>query len=77
MRNPDAFVILVLEGNMSTWSELSKELSSTVQDVGKSVIGLQAEGNRAVSGIVLVKLLLWARFSRYVSAHLNGYLVKM
>ena len=38
---------------MSTWSELSNELSSTVQGVGKSIISLQAEGNRTVSGIVL------------------------
>ena len=38
---------------MSTWSELSQELSSTVQGVGRSVIALQAEGNRTVSGIVL------------------------
>ena len=38
---------------MSTWSELSNELSSTVQEAGKSVIALQAEGNRTVSGIVL------------------------
>ena len=53
MRNPDAFVILVPEGNMSTWSELSNGLSSTVQGVGKSVIALQAEGDRTVSGIVL------------------------
>jgi hypothetical protein len=38
---------------MSTWSELSNELSSTVQGVGKSIVALQAEGNRTVSGIVL------------------------
>jgi len=38
---------------MSTWSELSNELSSTVQGVGKSVVAVQAEGNRTVSGIVL------------------------
>lgn len=50
---PDAFVILVPEGNMSTWSDLSNEVSTTVQGVGKSVITLQAEGNRTVSGIVL------------------------
>ena len=38
---------------MSTWSELSNELSNSVQDVGKSVVALQAEGSRTVSGIVL------------------------
>ena len=53
MRNLDAFVILVPEGNMNTWSELSNELQKTVQAVGKSVITVQAEGNRTVSGIVL------------------------
>ncbi|HEV2396147.1 MAG TPA: S1C family serine protease [Candidatus Sulfotelmatobacter sp.] len=41
---------------MSSWSELSNELSSTVQRVGKSVIALQAEGNRTVTGIVLDEL---------------------
>jgi serine protease DegQ len=53
MREPACFVILVPEGNMSTWSELSNELSNTVQGVGKGVIALQAEGSRTVSGIVL------------------------
>ena len=53
MQKPGCFVILVLEGNMSTWSELSKELCNTVQGVGKSVVAVQAEGNRTVSGIVL------------------------
>jgi len=38
---------------MSTWSELSNELCNTVQGAGKSVIALQAEGSRTVSGIVL------------------------
>jgi serine protease DegQ len=53
MRQAGYFVILVPEGNMSTWSELSNELGNTVQAVGKSVIALQAEGSRTVSGIVL------------------------
>ena len=53
MRNPGGFVILVPEGNMSTWSELSNDLSSTVQRVGKSIVAVQADGNRTVSGIVL------------------------
>ena len=38
---------------MATWSELSNELHKTVQAVGESVITVQAEGNRAASGIVL------------------------
>jgi len=38
---------------MSTWSELSNELCNTVQGVGKSVVAVQAEGSRTVSGIVL------------------------
>jgi serine protease DegQ len=53
MRKPGSFVILVPEGNMSTWSELSNELCKTVQGVGKSVIAVQTEGNRTVSAIVL------------------------
>src|SRR5215469_17787530 len=53
MRILGCFVILVPEGNMSIWSELSNELCNTVQGVGKSVIALQAEGSRTVSGIVL------------------------
>jgi serine protease DegQ len=56
MRKPACFVILIPEGNMSTWSELSKELCNTVQGVGKSVIALQAEGSTTVSGIVLDEL---------------------
>jgi S1-C subfamily serine protease len=43
----------VQEENMTTWSELSNEFHKTVQAVGKSVIALQAEGSRIVSGIVL------------------------
>ena len=38
---------------MSTWSELSNELHKTVQAVGQSVITVQAENSRTVSGIVL------------------------
>ena len=38
---------------MSTWGELSNELCNTVQGVGKSVVAVQAEGSRTVSGIVL------------------------
>ena len=38
---------------MTTWSELSNELHKTVQAVGKSVITVQTEGHRTVSGIVL------------------------
>lgn len=38
---------------MGTWSELSNELQKTVQGVGQSVITVQAEGSRTVSGIVL------------------------
>ena len=38
---------------MSTWSELSNELHETVQAVGQSVIAVQAESSRTVSGIVL------------------------
>ncbi|HET9309192.1 MAG TPA: S1C family serine protease [Candidatus Sulfotelmatobacter sp.] len=38
---------------MSTWSDLSNELYKAVQAVGKSVVTVQAEGNRPVSGIVL------------------------
>jgi len=38
---------------MSTWSDLSNELHTTVQAVGKGVITVQSEGNRTVSGIVL------------------------
>jgi serine protease DegQ len=53
MRQTGYFVILVPEGNMSTWNELSNELGNTVQAVGKSIIALQAEGSRTVSGIVL------------------------
>jgi serine protease DegQ len=53
MRKPACFAILVPEGNMSTWSELSNELCNTVQGAGKSVIALQADGSRTVSGIVL------------------------
>jgi len=53
MREPNAFVILVAEENMGTWSELSNELQKAVQAVGKSVITVQAEGSRTVSGIVL------------------------
>ena len=51
--NPDASVILVPEENMATWSELSNELHKTVQAVGKSVVSVQAESNRTVSGVVL------------------------
>jgi serine protease DegQ len=53
MRKPGRFVILVPEENMSSWSDLSNELSKTVQAVGKGVVTVQAEGNRTVSGIVL------------------------
>jgi S1-C subfamily serine protease len=53
MRNPDVFVILVPEENMTNWSDLSNDLDKTVQAVGKGVITVQAEGNRTVSGIVL------------------------
>jgi S1-C subfamily serine protease len=53
MRKPVCFVILVPEENMSTWSELSNQLSNTIQEVGKSVIAIQGEGSRTVSGIVL------------------------
>ena len=53
MRNPNALVILVPEENMATWSELSNELHMTVQAVGESVITVQADGDRTVSGIVL------------------------
>jgi S1-C subfamily serine protease len=52
MRKLSAFVILVPEEIMATWSELSNELHKTIQTVGKSVITVQAEGNRTVSGIV-------------------------
>lgn len=38
---------------MATWSELSNELHKAVQAVGKSVVAVQAEGNRTVSGMVL------------------------
>jgi len=38
---------------MGIWSELSNELEKTVQGVGRSVITVQAEGSRTVSGIVL------------------------
>src|SRR5215472_14562143 len=38
---------------MSTWSELSNELHNTVQAIGQSVITVQAESSRTVSGIVL------------------------
>lgn len=38
---------------MATWSELSNELQKAVQTVGKSVIAVQAEGSRTVSGMVL------------------------
>ncbi len=38
---------------MSTWSELSNELHKTVQAAGQSVITVQAESSRTVSGIVL------------------------
>jgi S1-C subfamily serine protease len=53
LRKPACFVILVPEGNMSSWSELSNELHKTVQAVGQSVIMVQAESSRTVSGIVL------------------------
>lgn len=38
---------------MAIWNELSNEIHKAVQAVGKSVVTLQAEGNRTVSGIVL------------------------
>jgi serine protease DegQ len=38
---------------MGTWSELSNELSRAIQEVGSSVVTIQAEGGRTVSGILL------------------------
>jgi S1-C subfamily serine protease len=40
---------------MGIWSELSNELQKTVQGVGQSVVTVQAEGSRTVTGIVLDK----------------------
>lgn len=38
---------------MGTWSELSSELSKTIEEVGKSVVTVQADGGRTSSGIIL------------------------
>lgn len=47
------FDILVLEAEMGTWNELSSELSKAIEEVGKSVVTVQAEGGRTASGIIL------------------------
>src|SRR3974390_3241158 len=38
---------------MGIWDELSSELSNAIQDVGKSVVTVQASGGRRASGIFL------------------------
>jgi len=38
---------------MSTWNDLSNELSQAIQAVGKSIVTVQAAGGRTASGIVL------------------------
>ena len=38
---------------MGTWSELSSELSKAIEEVGKSVVTVQAGGGRIASGIIL------------------------
>jgi S1-C subfamily serine protease len=53
MQITHAFVILVSEEDMGTWNELSNELSQAVQEVGKSIVTVQAEGGRPISGILL------------------------
>jgi S1-C subfamily serine protease len=42
-----------VEEKMGTWNELSDELSQAVQEVGKSIVTLEAEGGRTFSGILL------------------------
>jgi hypothetical protein len=38
---------------MSTWNDLSNELSQAIQIVGKSIVTVQAGGGRTASGIVV------------------------
>ena len=38
---------------MGTWSELSSELSKAIEEVGRSVVTVQADGGRTSSGIIL------------------------
>jgi len=38
---------------MGTWSELSRELSKAIEEVGNSVVTIQADGGRTASGIIL------------------------
>jgi S1-C subfamily serine protease len=47
------FAILVMEANMGTWSELSDELSKAIEEAGRSVVTVQADGGRTASGIII------------------------
>jgi serine protease DegQ len=38
---------------MGTWNDLSNEISQAVQEVGKSIVTVQAQGSRTFTGIVL------------------------
>ena len=38
---------------MSTWNDLSNELSQAIQAIGKSIVTVQAGGARTASGIVI------------------------
>jgi len=53
MRVGMTFAMLIMEANMGTWSELSDELSKAIEEAGKSVVTVQADGGRTASGIIL------------------------
>ena len=53
---------------MSTWNELSTELSKAIEEVGESVVTVQAGGGRTASGIVLDEQLI-VTSARAVAEH--------
>lgn len=53
---------------MGTWNELSTELSKAIEEVGESVVTVQAGGGRTASGIVLDEQLI-VTTARAVAEH--------
>lgn len=53
---------------MGTWNELSNELSTAIEEVGKSVVAVQAGGGKTASGIVLDEQLI-VTTARAVAEH--------